>query len=118
VEDNRSNIDVFAMMMKKLRPGIRLHVLESGKALIDQVERIRPDLIILDLNLPDICGEELCDQLKSNVRTREIPVVVLSADAMESRMEALLKKQVKHYLTKPFVIANMLSVIDEFVRPN
>jgi PAS domain S-box-containing protein len=117
VEDNRSNIDVFAMMMKKLRPGIRLHVLESGKALMDQVERIRPDLIILDLNLPDISGEDLCDTLKANGRTREIPIVVLSADAMESRVEALMKKQVKHYLTKPFVIANMLSVIDEFVRP-
>lgn len=117
VEDNQSNIEVFQMMLSKLRPGIELVVRENGLNLVNTVLEQKPNMILLDLNLPGVNGDDLCDELKSNNETKNIPIVILSADAMDSRIRKLLRKDVKHYMTKPFVIKNMLGVIDEFVIP-
>jgi CheY-like chemotaxis protein len=75
-----------------------------------------PDLILLDLNLPDIHGSEVLKQLQGDPATSNIPVIVISADAMPKQIEALLKGGAKSYLTKPLGIMTFLKEVDLYVN--
>ena len=72
-----------------------------------------PALILLDLHLPDLRGEEVLLQLKADSRTREIPVIVLSADATKGQIERLLASGAHAYLTKPLDLKQLLVLFDE-----
>jgi CheY-like chemotaxis protein len=72
-----------------------------------------PDLILLDLNLPDVSGEEVLLRLLSDPQTAEIPVVVLSADATKGQVKRLLDAGARAYLTKPIDVATFYEVLDE-----
>ena len=70
-------------------------------------------MILLDRHLPDIPGEEVFRLLRADSRTRDIPVIVLSADAMPSRMRQFLDGGVRAYLTKRLDVPALLAAIDE-----
>jgi CheY-like chemotaxis protein len=72
----------------------------------------RPDLILLDLQLPDTSGEEVLRALRADPATRATPVLVLSADATEGRVESMLAAGASGYLTKPLDVAELLERID------
>jgi len=72
----------------------------------------RPDLILLDMHLPDIDGVELLRHLKADSGTADIPVVVVSADALASQVEAALQAGAHQYVTKPVSVSQLLSVVD------
>jgi CheY-like chemotaxis protein len=72
-----------------------------------------PDLILLDLHLPDMGGEQLLARLREDERTREIPVVILSADATERVRNPLLRNGARAHLTKPIGVRDLLEVVDE-----
>jgi len=71
-----------------------------------------PGLILLDLHLPDIPGDEVLARLLEDPETRDIPVVILSADATPVRIERLLTQGARSYLTKPFDVAELLALFD------
>jgi CheY-like chemotaxis protein len=73
----------------------------------------KPDLILLDLHLPDTPGEEVLRLLWEDARTRDIPVAVLSADATLSQSRRLIATGAKAYLTKPLDVSRVLALIDE-----
>jgi CheY-like chemotaxis protein len=78
----------------------------------------RPDLIMLDLHLPDIMGEEVLRRLRADPRTASIPVVVITADATRSTVERLRRAGADAYLTKPLDIDEFLETIEQFLpRP-
>jgi len=78
----------------------------------------QPDLILLDVHLPDINGAEVLARLKAKARTRDIPVVVLSADATKSQISRLMSLGAEDYLTKPLDVDCFLKVIEEhFCEP-
>lgn len=74
----------------------------------------KPQLILLDLNLPDMHGSDVFSILQQNKELKEIPVVVVSADAVSSQVNRLLEAGAKQYLTKPFEIKDFLKIIDEY----
>jgi CheY-like chemotaxis protein len=76
----------------------------------------RPKLVLLDLNLPDLHGSEVLQILQGTDGTKDIPVVVLSANATPSQIERLLTAGARNYLTKPFDIEPFLAVVDEFAN--
>jgi DNA-binding response OmpR family regulator len=71
-----------------------------------------PDLILLDLHLPDISGEDVLRRLRSDTRTATTMIVVLSADATNDQPKRLLALGASDYLTKPFDIPSILDLID------
>ena len=71
----------------------------------------RPDLILLDLHLPDQHGREVLEQLKRDPATAAIPVVVLSADATPAQLEKLLAAGAAAYLTKPIDVESLLNTV-------
>lgn len=73
-------------------------------------------MILLDLNLPDVSGAEVLGWLREDVRTRTIPVVVLSADASVGQGERLRAAGAREFLIKPLVVARLLAIIDAALR--
>jgi CheY-like chemotaxis protein len=73
---------------------------------------VRPDLVLLDLHLPDVPGEEVLRRLKSEPSLRDLPVIVLSADATPGQVRRLIASGAAAYLTKPFALHEVLAVVD------
>ncbi len=114
IEDNSSNIDLVTQILLTMRPNVKLITSVYGKETITLAHQHRPNLILLDLNLPDIHGAEVVELLKKEEQIKNIPVVVVSADAMPSQVSNLLAAGVKQYLTKPFDISLFLEVLDKY----
>jgi CheY-like chemotaxis protein len=77
----------------------------------------RPDLILLDLHLPDLSGEEVLRRLWADPETRRIPVAVLSADATPHQKQRMLAAGAVAYLTKPLDLTRLLQLLDQQLAP-
>ena len=114
IEDNSSNIELVNQIIATTRPHVKLvNKVYGGMAESLALEH-KPQLILLDLNLPDMHGSDVFSILQQNKELKEIPVVVVSADAVSSQVNRLLEAVAKQYLTKPFEIKDFLKIIDEY----
>jgi PAS domain S-box-containing protein len=111
IEDNETNVEVMRGILA-LRPQVDLSVSVTGVAGLAAVRRLRPDLVLLDMHLPDIEGLDLLRELKADPDVHDVPVVVVSADALGHQIDAALVAGAESYLTKPVVVAELLSVVD------
>ncbi|MFN2614110.1 MAG: ATP-binding protein [Actinomycetota bacterium] len=111
IEDNLSNVKFIEYVLRK-RPGSKLIPAMQGSLGIELALRHHPDLILLDLNLPDLDGREVLAQLKNSPETAGIPVVILSADAAPQRRQELLDAGADRYLSKPLDVAGFLEAFD------
>ena len=111
VEDNLSNVRLLERVVSRL-PGVTLIVAMQGRLALDLAFEHRPDLILLDLHLPDLSGEAVLRGLRDDPRTERTPVVILSADATIGGPARLLALGATDYLTKPFDIQKLIDTID------
>ena len=114
IEDNLSNLRLVERIVTR-RPGITLLSAMQGSRGLELAQAHRPDLIVLDLHLPDMSGQEVLAQLRAEPATREIPVVILSADATPSQVSRVLQQGAHAYLTKPLVVTQFLTLLDELL---
>lgn len=112
IEDNMENLQLVEQVMES-RPNVRLLSTIYGMEGIRIAKDELPDLIILDLHLPDCHGREVLQQLKQTETTQNIPVLVLSADAMNATVDEMLELGADHYLTKPLNILSFLDTWDQ-----
>lgn len=110
IEDNAANIALLERIFA-LSPGIRLITAREGARGVLLAESEKPDLVLLDLNLPDVDGATVLQQLQANAETRSIPVIVVSADALPSQRERLKAAGAIDYITKPFNVLEFLATI-------
>jgi signal transduction histidine kinase/ActR/RegA family two-component response regulator len=111
IEDNPANVEVVARYLRG-RPNARLLSATSGRAGIQCAVREVPDIILLDLHLPDLQGDEVLNELKADPSTTAIPVIVLSADASRGVIRRLLAGGAFAYLTKPIELAELGGLLD------
>ncbi len=112
IEDNISNRRLMERVLAR-RPGVRLVGAGQGQAGLDLARADRPDLILLDLHLPDMNGEEVLRRLWEDPHTRAIPVAVLSADATPAQAKRLRAAGAMAYLTKPLDVSEVLQLLDD-----
>jgi PAS domain S-box-containing protein len=115
VEDNETNVEVMRGILAQ-RPQVELQVSMMGLDGLAAIRARRPDLILLDMHLPDISGMELLRHLKNDAQTGGIPIVVVSADALTQQIDAAFEAGCTHYLTKPVNVAELLGVLDELLE--
>ncbi len=115
VEDNRANLELVESVLA-MRKSVRLFSASQALLGIELARTHRPDLILMDINLPEMDGVTAMRILKDDLRTQNIPVVALSADAMQSDINNALKEGFTHYFTKPINIKNFLKFIDEMIK--
>jgi signal transduction histidine kinase/ActR/RegA family two-component response regulator len=117
IEDNLSNIKLLERLLAQ-RPGVHLIATMQGNLGIELAREHQPDLVLLDLHLPDLPGDEVLRRLRAEPATAQTPVVVVSADATERQKKRLLDAGAQAYLTKPLDIRELLAVVDDLVRPS
>ncbi|MDQ3812685.1 MAG: PAS domain S-box protein, partial [Armatimonadota bacterium] len=115
IEDNLSNYRLIETILER-RPGVKLLGAMQGGVGLDLAHQHHPDLILLDLHLPDIMGHEVLRRLRESPDTRDIPVVILSADATAPQIERLLAAGARNYLTKPLNVKEFFRVLDETLK--
>jgi len=111
VEDNETNIEVMRGVFA-LRAQVVLETSTLGLDGLASIRRRRPDLILLDMQLPDISGIELLRYLKRDDLLADIPVVVVSADATPQHVQQALTLGAANYVTKPLDVSRFLGIID------
>ncbi len=111
IEDNLANFELVQRVFERLG-GLELMSAMQGQMGIELAAQHAPDLILLDLHLPDIDGEEVLRRLRADERMRDIPVIILSADATPMQMERLMACGAEDYLTKPLELAGFVEAVE------
>lgn len=115
IEDSPVNLTLVQRIVKKYRSAYRLATAELPKEGIDMAQRLRPDLILLDITLPGMDGYQVLRHLRERDETRGIPVVAVSANAMPEDTAAALKAGFCRYLTKPLSVSEFLAALDDLL---
>jgi CheY-like chemotaxis protein len=113
-EDNLPNLELIQRLLTH-RPEVRVLPTMQGGLGLDLAREHRPDLVLLDLHLPDITGEEVLRRLRGASETSHIPVVVISADTTPGQIKRLLSAGANAYLTKPLDVKRLFTLLDEIL---
>ena len=117
IEDNLANLTLIARLLQR-KGEVDLISAMTGEMGIDLARQHKPDLILLDLDLPDIRGDEVLGRLRRDPLTEGIPIVILSADATSGEINRLLGRGAIDYLTKPVDVNEFLRVLNQvFASP-
>ena len=111
VEDNPANLELVEQLVS-MRTDVRLLSATDGSVGIDFARNLRPDVILMDINLPGISGIQALQILQNDQNTKHIPVIALSANAMASDIEQGLQLGFFHYLTKPIRVRDFMLTLD------
>jgi PAS domain S-box-containing protein len=114
IEDNPSNLTLVKRILDR-RPDIEVVAASQGALGVELAVKLHPALVLLDLHLPDIPGEQILHRLRSNSETSSIPVAILSADATIGQSQRLLAAGAVAYMSKPLDVAELLRLVDEMV---
>lgn len=112
IEDNLANYKLVEQVFAD-RSDVKLLKAMDGRVGLERAQQDHPDLVLLDLHLPGLLGEEVLEQLKCDSTTRDIPVVVVSAHATEATARRLLSSGAAAYLTKPLDIQHFVAVVEK-----
>ncbi len=114
IEDNLANLHLVQGVLA-YRPSVNLISAMEGRLGVDLAINDHPDLILLDLDLPDIPGDDVFRQLKAEPATDEIPIVVVSADASTETLRRLEALGADRFLTKPLNLQLFLQTLDQLL---
>jgi PAS domain S-box-containing protein len=114
IEDNLANVRLMERILERRPHVVLAHASTAGRG-IRKAAEMEADLILLDLHLPDVNGEEVMRQLAQDPSLRSIPVVVLTADATPEQARRLIAAGATAYLTKPIEVARLLRLLDELL---
>ena len=108
--------DILSIVSMSLETqGYTVHKATNGREAVDLARQHHPDLILMDMMMPVVSGYEAVGELKADAGTRDIVIVGLSAKAMATDMERATDVGIDGYITKPFRIAQVLSVVESYL---
>lgn len=113
VEDEESLLKLESILLTS--KGYEVRAVPNGQAALDAIAEEKPDLVLLDIMLPEIDGFEVCRRIKSDAATRHIPVVMLTAKKTREDMAKGEKVGADWYITKPFKSAMVIETIQRFL---
>jgi PAS domain S-box-containing protein len=114
IEDNLSNLKLVERIFAQ-RPDVEVVAAMHGSLGLELAREHDPALILLDLHLPDINGEQVLQRLRDDPVTASIPVVIVSADATSGQVQRLLASGATSYITKPIDVRELLGVFEKAV---
>jgi CheY-like chemotaxis protein len=114
IDDNPANARLLAGALAR-RPGIEAVFAEDASAGIRLVEERHPDLVLLDLHLPDLPGTVVLEHVRANPLTAGTPVAILSADVLPGRADEVVRAGADAFIGKPLDIAELLATVDRLL---
>ena len=114
VEDERDLAELLAYNLK--REGYDAHVAHDGAEALERVASLQPDLVLLDIMMPELNGQQVVQRLRASESTRRLPVIMLTAKTAESDEVELLTTGADDYITKPFSMKLLLARLAAVLR--
>lgn len=115
VEDNELNMKLFNDLLQA--HGYNTLQAKDGRVVIDLTRKNRPDLILMDIQLPEISGLEITKMLKADDDLRSIPIVAVTAFAMKGDEQKIRNGGCDGYIAKPISVASFLQTVSRFLEP-
>jgi len=113
VEDEESLLKLESILLTS--KGYQVQGVANGKEALEAIKTTPPDLVLLDIMLPEIDGFEVCQRIKENEATKHIPVIMLTAKKSREDMSRGEKVGADWYITKPFKSAMVIETIQRFL---
>lgn len=116
VEDSEDDVLIVERAFKSLALAHDLHAVNSGEAALERLEQggLRPDLLLLDLNLPGLSGFEVLRRLRASPTFRTVPVTVLSASDRDRDVQEAYEAGANHYLVKPIRFEQFVQILRQW----
>lgn len=114
-EDNAVNQRVAVATLKRL--GHTVEVVEDGRAAVEAVQRTAFDLVLMDIEMPQLDGYAACERIRQIPRLKALPIIGLTAHAMVEAREKAMAAGMNGFITKPFKIADMMASL-ESINPS
>jgi twitching motility two-component system response regulator PilH len=114
VEDSITQRKMISELLKK--KGLQVSEASNGSEALQKVQTDRPDLVLMDIVMPEMNGYELCRRIKSNPQTQKLPVVMCSAKSEEFDRYWGMKQGADAYISKPFHPAELLGTVKQLLR--
>jgi CheY-like chemotaxis protein len=111
-EDNPADVAIIRQVLRRSRLDAELSVARDGEHVLECLATRRPDLLLLDLNMPRMGGLEVLDRIKADPDLRTIPVIVLTSSIAEADVERAYHSHVNAYIRKPIDLDGLTRVVD------
>ena len=113
VEDNELNMKLFEDLLEA--HGYKTYQTNDGRKVMDMARENRPDLIVMDIQMPEISGLEVTEMLKKDDELKSIPVVAVTAFAMKGDEEKIRQRGCEDYIAKPISVTEFMNVINKYL---
>jgi CheY-like chemotaxis protein len=114
IEDNPANLKLVSQLLAR-RPNVRMLSAHTPMLGLDLADANRPDLVLLDINMPDLNGYDVLAKLRAHAWARDLPVIAITANALPRDIERGRAAGFSEYLTKPLDLDRFLAAIDRFL---
>ena len=114
VEDNELNLKLFTDLLQA--QGYRVISTQDGMAALDMARAEKPDLILMDIQLPEVSGIDVTKWLKADDELKDIPVIAVTAFAMKGDEEKIRASGCEAYISKPISVSHFLQTVSEFLK--
>ena len=111
IEDNDANVALMERLVER-RGDLELHAARRGDAGLERARRLKPDVVVVDLHLPDMTGDEVLRELRAARETEAIPVIVVTADVTQDHEQRLMAAGAWGYMTKPLDLGRFQDQLD------
>ena len=115
VEDNEKNMKLFRAILK-LIPDLKLHEESKGDLGLELIKSGEPDLIILDIQLPEMNGIEICNELRKMDKFKDTPIIAVTSFAMKGDKERILKAGFNQYVSKPIKVQEFREIVKSYLN--
>ncbi len=115
VEDNEKNLELFIAALGTI-PNIEIFTSITGKEGLRLIQSKNPDVIILDIQLPDINGTDICRKLRKLKKFNKTPIIAVSSFAMKGDKERILEAGFTYYISKPLKITDFREKIQKLIQ--
>ena len=114
VEDNRVNQLVVMALFKRL--GLTLHLANNGREGLERVAELKPDLVLMDIHMPEMDGLETTRRLRAQDAYRNLPIIAMSADAFEEQQTEAKEAGMNDYTTKPIEFEKLIQLLSYYLQ--
>lgn len=113
-EDNEINVRLFEILLRKLE--FEIAIAYNGQQVIELSEKLMPDLILMDIQMPVVDGIFAMKVIKNNEKTKNIPIIAVTSFAMKGDREKLLSEGFDEYIAKPINIKELIEKLKNFLE--
>ena len=115
IEDNEKNMKLFRAILK-LIPDVEIFEETSGDLGLELIKSGNPDLIILDIQLPEMSGMDICIELRKIEIFKEIPIIAVTSFAMKGDKERILSAGFNEYISKPIKVNDFRELVKKYLN--